>query len=53
MKTLSKEWEEFYAYAEKNIRGYKRPSNYKERVEKVLNGMERKVNPYKETKNVV
>ncbi len=37
MKT-TKEWEEFYTYAERNIRNYKRPADYLERIERVLKG---------------
>lgn len=34
MNYKDKVMEEFYAYAERNIRGYKRPKDYAERWEK-------------------
>ena len=39
---MDKEWEDFYKYAESNIVGYKRPADFEERVQRIL---ERKANP--------
>lgn len=44
------EWEAFYRYAESNIVGYKRPADYLERVERVLNN-EFKRTPMRENDN--
>ena len=44
--------EEFYEYAEKNLKGYKRPVDYKERVDKLLEGKRKPNNTNREGKTL-